>query len=328
MIKINDYYNFIDKKENLSNCQKKILKYLSKNINKIYVERESNKQLYTYIYNAYKDESIIKISKIILLLQKFTSYKNAIKIVNLVKEKKLTDTDVINKIKEFNNNKLQTSDKHGKHGKYDIYNICSSWKYTLENIAFSYKNIFNNSDNIKYLDIGCGNGHKTQLFGKLLEISNDNIYGTDIKQWGPYEQTNIKYNFNFKFIKENGDLDYKDNTFDLITCFLMLHHVEKLEDLIKEIKRILKPNGILLIIEHDCHDDYDLMILNILHTLYSFLVDNNSNFDYAKYYNWAEWDYIFSLNNFSYIKSNYIFNSIEHDTRFDNIYYTFYKNNK
>jgi len=69
MIKDYDYYNFIDNNKNISICQKKILKIFRKKINTFYIPKTSNKQILTYLINTDKDESIVKLSNIILLLQ-------------------------------------------------------------------------------------------------------------------------------------------------------------------------------------------------------------------------------------------------------------------
>ncbi len=47
----------------------------------------------------------------------------------------------------------------------------------------------------------------------------------------------------------SGKLDYEDNKFDLITCFGTLHHIPNVSFVISELKRVLKPNGYLLIRE-------------------------------------------------------------------------------
>jgi len=331
---MNDYISFINKSDNLTNCQKKILINLKNNLNKNYVNASSNKQIKTCVNLFNKNDDISNLCKFELLFNNFVSSNVSKKIIKYVSHNNVSDTEVIkfikeNEVKKYNNKK-------------DIYNICSSWKYIIENVILTYKSIItklnNNEDidniinNIKYLDIGCGGGHKTSLIGKELKLKKENMNGTDIKKWGPYSQENTKYDFNFKFIKDDGTLDYKDNSFDIITCILMLHHVKELDNILVEIKRILKPNGIILIIEHDNHTDSDNMTLDILHLLYGYLVDKTENYidnpDYSRYYNWCEWDYIFDKHEFSYIKSNYLFTSISHKLRYDNIYYCFYKNIK
>ena len=44
----------------------------------------------------------------------------------------------------------------------------------------------------------------------MLNFKDSNVNGTDIKIWGPYKK-NRALPFNFKFILENGNLDYPDN---------------------------------------------------------------------------------------------------------------------
>ncbi len=322
------YNKFIETNNFLTPCQKKILKYLPTLKNKFYVPVKSNKQMYTYVTNAEKNQDILKIANLILLLKKFTSYENAINIVEQLKKKEISDIEII---------KLIDDNKQLSRNPDDLYGICSSWKYILQILSHIIKNNqfynYNINYKTKYLDIGCGSGYKTSMFGNYIGIYDKNIYGTDIKSWGPYaEKLHEKHNFNFKFIKDNNKLDYEDNSFDLVSCFLMLHHVKKIDVLLSEIKRILKPGGILLIIEHDSHNDFDNMILEILHTLFEYFSDGNKNVinepNYSNYLNWCEWDFIFTEHSFSYIFGDYIFTTIEHNTRFDNIYYAFYKNNK
>jgi len=46
-----------------------------------------------------------------------------------------------------------------------------------------------------------------------------------------------------------GNLKFADNTFDLITCFSTLHHIPNVSFVVKELVRVLKPSGYLLIRE-------------------------------------------------------------------------------
>jgi ubiquinone/menaquinone biosynthesis C-methylase UbiE len=53
------------------------------------------------------------------------------------------------------------------------------------------------------------------------------------------------------YIKPNilGNLDFADNSFDLIVSFSVLHHIPNVSYVMSELIRVLKPNGILLIRE-------------------------------------------------------------------------------
>lgn len=98
----------------------------------------------------------------------------------------------------------------------------------------------------KILDLGCGNGRLTQLFEGLdvqytgLDVSKEMI--------GIAKQKYPKYDF----VIQNNPLgiDYPDNTFDIIFCLSVFHHIPSDKyriDYLKEINRVLKPNGILIL---------------------------------------------------------------------------------
>ena len=55
----------------------------------------------------------------------------------------------------------------------------------------------------------------------------------------------------FEYIKPNpsGQMVFADNTFDLITCFGVLHHIPNVSKVINEISRCLMPGGWLLLRE-------------------------------------------------------------------------------
>jgi len=47
----------------------------------------------------------------------------------------------------------------------------------------------------------------------------------------------------------SGDIDYPSSYFDLITCFGTLHHIPNVTHVMRELHRILKPGGVILIRE-------------------------------------------------------------------------------
>ena len=48
---------------------------------------------------------------------------------------------------------------------------------------------------------------------------------------------------------ESGRMDFPDNSFNLITCFGVLHHIPNVSTLLREIERVLKPGGIFIVRE-------------------------------------------------------------------------------
>ncbi|MFA5032818.1 MAG: class I SAM-dependent methyltransferase [bacterium] len=88
------------------------------------------------------------------------------------------------------------------------------------------------------LDIGCGTGIYSEL---LLGVSKE-IFATDIKKTVLFPKNKSS------FIQMDLQmLGFKENTFDFIVCSEVLEHIENLNSGLKEIYRILKPNGIVLI---------------------------------------------------------------------------------
>lgn len=311
-----NYIDYIDKCNDITNCYKKYLKYYHNNINTIY---QNNNQLNVLIKDIYLKKLNNKIVKLKILLNKFFSYKFTQKFIKKIKNNNKTDKQYIKYIFKS----LQKSNNILNHDNKNI--ICHEWNYIIEHIILNYKKVINKHIiNLKYLDIGCGSGSKTSKFSNLLNLNIKNVYGSDIPHWGPYKQHNHKFNF-INIINNKIETTLK---FDLITCILMLHHVQDLDFLIKQIYSLLNNNGILIIIEHNKLDDYDNMMLDILHMLYGYLYDKNISYlknpDYAKYYNWFEWRYILENHNFIHIKTEMIFESLSNETRFDNIFFSIY----
>ena len=330
----NEYYLYLKKNINinLTECQVNMLIDYYENLNTIYKDKKSNEQIKTLLINSYKNFYISKLGKITNLFHSFFTKEFTIELMERIIKENLNDDIIIKYILDEQNKQNIMTKK--------IFKICDNWTYIIEYMVLLYKkikiktkiniNINNLTDiNINYMDIGCGSGSKTMKFAKKLNLNLNNVYGADISNWGPYNQK--KYNHKFKFVKINDEkIDIEDNSMDFCTCILTLHHVEKMEKFIKDIKRILKPNGILLLIEHNNYDDYDNLTLDILHMLYGYLYDKNnrylSNPDYAQYHNSVEWNYIMEKNDFNLLESNSLFTELSNDIRYDNVFYSWYQN--
>jgi phosphoethanolamine N-methyltransferase len=104
-------------------------------------------------------------------------------------------------------------------------------------------------NNKKMLDIGSGLGG-VALY--LADTYNADVTGIDINPWMIAESTNrIPYHLQskicYKCITSNDFLDFPDSSFDIVFSKNMLTHIDHKEPLFKEIKRVLKPDGILVI---------------------------------------------------------------------------------
>ena len=96
------------------------------------------------------------------------------------------------------------------------------------------------------LDIACGEGYGSYLISKSAAY----IYGVDIDNSSVVHAKN-------KYEKDNGNLCFKtgstsnipleNNTVDIVVSFETIEHHDEHEQMMKEIKRVLKPGGILMI---------------------------------------------------------------------------------
>jgi SAM-dependent methyltransferase len=163
-----------------------------------------------------------------------------------------------------------------------------------------------------YLDIGCFDGNITETIGNNFNLNNLQIHGVDIKPYAtvdikPYATVDIKPSLydNIIFSLYDGrTLPYSDNSFDLITCLMVLHHIPKnnLNFLLREINRVMKPGGILILREHDVHTYEQSYLLNVMHDFYDYVwtdnpIEKSDQWD-AEYKSSKEWTSLLQNNNF------------------------------
>ena len=89
------------------------------------------------------------------------------------------------------------------------------------------------------LDIGCGTG----LNANFLKEKGYEIYGIDVSKIA-IDKFNKK-GFKGKIMDISQELEFEENFFDVIFASEVIEHVSYTEGFLKEIKRVLKPGGIL-----------------------------------------------------------------------------------
>lgn len=130
--------------------------------------------------------------------------------------------------------------------------------------------------NSKLLDIGCGFNYKFLL---KVEPYISKGYGIDFKV---PELKNGK--IKTKQMKIEKKLPFMDNMFDIVTMLAVLEHLESPFHIIKEIERILKPGGKLIL-------TVPSKITQSVLELFAFrlrIIDKNEIADHKKYYNYLE----------------------------------------
>ena len=197
----------------------------------------------------------------------------------------------------------------------------------------------------KYLDVGCGNGKFAITMGELLNLKKDDIYGVDLdnfseqKDWGRDKFTD---KFIFKELQFDKPYPFEDNYFDLITIKMVLHHVTNLDFTLKELVRIMKINGSLIVVEHDSFTYADYMLNDIEHGFYINVFNENSIEDYLnlksktfykkddsigvhRYYSWPELDFHLRRHGFEWIRKQLYSNHINFSLSPSRPYFYLYK---
>ncbi len=105
-----------------------------------------------------------------------------------------------------------------------------------------YLNDLKKSD--KVLDLGCHAGEHSFKAAKIV----NSVTGLDIDR-SMLAQAKSQQTSNTKFIYHNleNKLPFKSNTFTKVFFFAILEHLNKRDQVMREIKRVLKPEGILYI---------------------------------------------------------------------------------
>jgi ubiquinone/menaquinone biosynthesis C-methylase UbiE len=93
------------------------------------------------------------------------------------------------------------------------------------------------------LDIASGEGYGSNLLSQYADM----VFGVDIDQ-ATIEASKKKYTAkNLEFKVGSADaIPLKDQSVDVLVSFETLEHHDKHDEMMKEIKRVLKPNGILV----------------------------------------------------------------------------------
>ena len=99
----------------------------------------------------------------------------------------------------------------------------------------------------RLLDVGCGNGAQTIEFSKFVDL----CVGIDIEdeRLRFFRRMCKKLNiYNCRIVKKDAtNFGFSDETFDVITCIEVLEHISNQEKALREMYRVLKKGGILIL---------------------------------------------------------------------------------
>lgn len=96
------------------------------------------------------------------------------------------------------------------------------------------------------LEIGCGNGNGTKLIKKYFSPKEVIGIELDAEMIKIATERNLDKSNSYK-VMDAAKLDFPNKYFDAIFDFGIIHHIPNWKDSLKEIKRVLKPNGELIL---------------------------------------------------------------------------------
>ena len=141
-----------------------------------------------------------------------------------------------------------------------------------------------NTKDIKYLDFGGGDGQNAFAIANKLKCKKGDVFVSDIQSWfGNENVQKYKDLLTYRYLK-TFYLPFEDNTFNFITMFQVLHHIREYNYTVKELYRILKDDGILLIREHDCINSTVATLIDIEHSLFEISGKVNVDYSYLQEY--------------------------------------------
>lgn len=116
-------------------------------------------------------------------------------------------------------------------------------------------------ENTKFLDVGCASGYAMM---KASERRGCDVFGIDPEP----NKFGVKFdNKNIKIIKANAEeLPFDDKTFDVVYSSHVIEHVSDINQTLREISRVVKDNGRVIIIVPTSQSAWINMISSILFT--------------------------------------------------------------
>ena len=139
------------------------------------------------------------------------------------------------------------------------------------------------------LDIASGTADIPRLINRKFKSVSMHVTDINASMLALGKERAINENFfhNCNFALASGEsLPYQDQTFDLVTVGFGLRNFTDKEKGLKEMKRVLKPDGVLLILEFSKPTNsffskvYDWYSFNIIPKLGSFLANDSKSYQY------------------------------------------------
>lgn len=113
------------------------------------------------------------------------------------------------------------------------------------------------SEGFKVLDFGCGPGSYVKIVSRLVGKSGK-LYALDVNPVAIKMVKGIIFKnqlSNVETILSDGNINLPDNSFDRVLLYDVFHDISDAKKVLKELNRILKPDGVLSFGDHHLKED-------------------------------------------------------------------------
>ena len=112
-------------------------------------------------------------------------------------------------------------------------------------------NLLHIKENLKILEVGCGGGHFTNMINKYFPSCE--VYGIDLDEnnikFAQEEAKRLELDVNYQ-VADIKKLPFEEEVFDIVFSHTVVEHLP-FDDFISEQKRVLKENGMIIIMRVD-----------------------------------------------------------------------------
>lgn len=142
------------------------------------------------------------------------------------------------------------------------------------------------NNNSKILDVGCGN----LLIAREIVKLNKSVSITGIDVMALPEISDITEHPQISYIKASAEkIPFADKSFDISLCLVTLHHINNQSEVLKELSRVTKTKGFVIILEDGYSSRLGKLALIINDVLHNFFKPQPAfDFNFHSYNEWIE----------------------------------------